>query len=145
MMTRRYSARSGTLDARQLFDGQRVGPVVGEGAEIVEAVGVGHRAEIGLVLGDLFVVAMEVTEDGLEFDDAFAVEHDVHAEDAVGGRVLRAHRDFEQLFFAAVGCRVQHCARADGIGRGAHLPPDFGVDAGSARCRTSSCAVGSYS
>ena len=57
------------LDAGELLDGERVGPVVGDGAEVVEAVGVGHGAEVGFVLGDLFVVAMQVAEDGLELDD----------------------------------------------------------------------------
>ncbi len=92
----------GHLDSGELFDGEGVGPVVGEGAEVVEAIGVRHGAEVGFVLGDFFVVAVQVAEDRLQFDDLFAIERDVHAEDAVSGWVLRAHRDFEQLRFAAV-------------------------------------------
>ncbi len=109
------------LNAGQLFDGQRVGPVIGEGAEIVEPVGVGHRAEIGFVLGNFFVVAMQVAEDRLQLHDALAVQHHVHAKDAVGGGMLRAHRDFEQLTFTAAGRRRGR--DADGLCRCAHCAP----------------------
>ena len=54
------------LDARQLFDRQRVGPVIGDRADVVQAVGVGHGAEVGFVLGDFFVIAMQVAEDRLQ-------------------------------------------------------------------------------
>ena len=40
---------------------------------------------------------MEITEDRLELAHDLAVERDVHPEDAVGRRMLRAHRDFEQF------------------------------------------------
>ena len=137
----------GDLDAGEFFDGESVAPVVGDGAEVVEAVGVGHGAEVGFVLGDFFVVAVEVAEDGLELDDDFAVEDDVHAEDAVGRGVLRAHRDFEELLFAAVDGYFDggfERGPGAGVGRGAHFPPAW-LRCWLVRLRTSSCAVGSYS
>ncbi|MEI9967687.1 MAG: hypothetical protein WDM87_03305 [Terracidiphilus sp.] len=36
----------GNLLANELFYRQRVGPVVGERAEVIEAVGIGHRRQI---------------------------------------------------------------------------------------------------
>jgi hypothetical protein len=95
------------FDAGKFLDGERVAPVVGDGADVVEAVGVRHRAEEGLVLGDLLVIPVEVAEDRLEPDDDFAVEDDVHAEDAVGRRVLRAHGDFEEFLSGSSGERFE--------------------------------------
>ena len=89
------------FDACQLFDAERIGPVVSHGAEVVEPVGIGHRAKVSGVFADLFVVTMEITENGLEFAHDLAVESNVHAKDAVGGGVLGAHRHFEQLAFEA--------------------------------------------
>ena len=87
----------GHLDAGQFLHRQRVGPVVGQRADVVEPVRVGHRAEIGHVLADLLVVAVQVAEDRLQADHRLAVEHDIHAEHAVRGRVLRPERDVQQL------------------------------------------------
>ena len=83
--------------AGELLDGERVGPVVRHRAEVVEPVGVGHRPEVGGVLADLLVVAVQVAEDGLELHDRLAVERDHHAEHAVRRRVVRPHRDLEQV------------------------------------------------
>ena len=83
--------------AGEFFDGEGVGPVIRHRREIVEAVGVRHRPEIGDGLAEFFVVAVEITEHGLEFHDGLAVERDDHAEDAVSGRMVRAHRDLEQV------------------------------------------------
>ena len=44
----------GNLDAGEGFDREGVGPVIGERADVVEAVGVGHATEVGLGLGDFF-------------------------------------------------------------------------------------------
>ena len=93
----------GDFESGEFFDGEGVGPVVGHGAEVVEAVGVGHDGEVAEGLADFFVVAVEVSEDGLELDDGFAVQGDVHAEDAVGGGVLGPHGDFEDVAFELGG------------------------------------------
>ena len=109
-------------------------------------------------LGDFLVVAMEVAEDRLELDDAFAVEHDVHAEDAVRGRMLRPHGDFEQFGFAvrlhdrAGDSSLRSFARSvevlDGVVIGRRLSVRPALCCGlcaAARSSTSSCGVGSYS
>ncbi len=105
VITRMYSARSGTCRPASFSTRQRVGPVVGQRAEIIQPVRVGHRAQVGRVLADLLVVAVQVAEDRLELDHALAVEHHVHAEHAVRGGMLRPHGDFEQFAdrFAGVG------------------------------------------
>ena len=105
----------GTLghgEAGELFHREAVGPVVGHRAEVVEAVGVGQRAPVGGGLGDLLVIAVKVTEDGLEADDALAFELHVHAEDAVGGRMMRPHRDLEHFAAKAVAARGEGDAGA---------------------------------
>jgi hypothetical protein len=43
------------------------------------------------------MVAMEIAEDRLESHHALAIEGHIHAEDAVGGRVVRAQGDFEEF------------------------------------------------
>jgi len=93
----------GYLYSRQRFDSERVRPVIGDGAEVIEPIRVWHGTEVGLLLGYLFVVAMQVAKDRLQLDDALAVQNDIHPKDAVRRGVLRAHRDFEQLGVAAIG------------------------------------------
>ena len=44
---------------------------------------------------------MEIAEDGLEAHDFFAVEHNVHPKDAVGGGVMRAHGELKKLLFVS--------------------------------------------
>jgi hypothetical protein len=83
--------------AGEFLDRDGVRPVVRHRTEVIETVGVGHRPEVGRVLADFLMVAVEIAEDGLELDDGFAVERDHHAEHAVRGRVVRPHRDFEQV------------------------------------------------
>ncbi len=48
---------------------------------------------------------MQITEDRLELANDLALERDVHSKDAVGRRMLRSHRHFEQL---AIESRA-HC------------------------------------
>ena len=93
----------GCLQPGKLLHRERVCPVVGQRTEIIEPIGVGHRAEIARLLGDFFMVAMQVAEDRLELHDAFAIQHHVHAKHAVRRRVLRAHRHFEQFAFKFAG------------------------------------------
>ena len=81
--------------AEEFFHCEGVGPVGRQRAQVVEAVGVRHRPQITGVLGDLLVVAVQVAEDRFEFHNHLAVEGGDHAENAVGGRVLRAHRHLQ--------------------------------------------------
>ena len=83
--------------AGELFDRNGVGPVVRHRAQVIEPVRIGHRSKVRRVLAEFFVVAVEVAEDRLEFHDPLAVERDDHAEHAVRGRVVRPHRDLEQV------------------------------------------------
>jgi hypothetical protein len=63
---------------------------------------------------------MQVTEDRLEFAHHFAVERDVHPENAVGGGMLRPHRD---LHLVALHPRAHRGRRFVQLvkSRGAHL------------------------
>ncbi len=85
------------LQPGELLDGQGVSPVVRHRAEIIEPVGVRHRAKISRALADLLVIAVQVAEHGLELHHALAVENDIHAEHAVRRGMLRPHRNFEQI------------------------------------------------
>src|SRR5205823_14717079 len=75
--------------------------------KIIQPVSVRHRAEITYVLADLFVIAMEITEDRFELAHDLALERNVHPENAMRRRMLRSQRYFEQL---AIEPRA-HCCR----------------------------------
>ena len=81
----------GNFDAGEFFDTERVGPVVRHRAEIIEPIGIRHRAEVAGVLADLLVVAMEITEDRFELAHDLAFECNVHPENAMGRGMLRPH------------------------------------------------------
>ena len=147
----------GDLDARELLDGQRVRPVVGHGAEIVEAVGIGHRTEPDHPLRELFVIAMQVAHDRLERDDRFAVQRAIHAKHPVRARMLRPDGDFQRLRLNQAfrprrqgvallfGERLDHFFFAFSFSSssravGGIIPPSC-----AARCSVSSCGVGSHS
>ena len=87
------------FDASEFLHTERVSPIVRHRAKVVESIGVGHRPEITHVFAELFVIAMQIAEDGLELPHDLAFERDVHPEDAVCRRMLRPHRDFEQFSF----------------------------------------------
>ena len=70
-------------DARELLDAQHVGPIVGHRANVIQAVRVGDRTQVAVLLRDLFVVPMEVAEHRRQFDHCFPVQHDIHPEDSV--------------------------------------------------------------
>ena len=93
----------GNLEAGQFLDRERIRPVVRQRTKIIEPVGIRHRAEIGRALANFFVIAMQVAEDRLQLHDLLAIEHDVHAEHTVRGRVLRPHGNFEQFAFDRAG------------------------------------------
>jgi len=58
-MMRRNSARSGTSIPASFLNAERVRPVVGHGAEIIEPVRVRHRAKVTSVLADFLVISMQ--------------------------------------------------------------------------------------
>ena len=65
--------------------------------EVVATVHEGADRVVAAVLGELLDAAVQVADDGLARDDLFAVELEVEAQDAVRGRMLRAHADDEVL------------------------------------------------
>ena len=94
------------LQAGQLLHRKRIGPVVGQRAKIIQPVSVRHGPQVSRILAYLLVVAMQVTEDGLELHHPFAIQHDIHLEHAMRRGMLRPHRDFEHVTFqGAVGRR----------------------------------------
>ena len=84
-------------EARELFDRQRVSPVVRQRTKIIQAIRVRHRREITRALRDLLVIAMQVAEHRLELHHDFAIEHHVHPEHAVRRGMMRPHRHLEQI------------------------------------------------
>ena len=93
MITRRYSARSGTVDVQQLLGGQAVHPVVVHGGQVVgRAVGEGDDLVVAAVLGDLLEGAVHVADARVEAHHLLAVEAGDQTEHAVGAGVVRARR-----------------------------------------------------
>src|SRR5204862_5286100 len=81
----------------EFLNAERVRPVVGHRAEIIEPVRVRHRAEVTGVLADFLMISMQVTEDRFELTNDLALERHIHPKHAVRGWMLRSHRDFEQF------------------------------------------------
>src|SRR5262249_55594562 len=73
--------------------------------KVIEPIRVRHRTEVTRLLTDLLVVAMQIAENWFEFADDLAFECHVHSKNAMGRRMLRPHRNLEEL---AVQART-HC------------------------------------
>ncbi len=98
--------------AHQLLDGQGIAEVVAHAGQVVEPVGEREVHQERVPLADLLVVAVHVAHDRLQADDRLAVDPQVHAEDAVGARVLWPHADDE-----LVGVQLGHVDADRGSGR----------------------------
>src|SRR3989338_8953136 len=61
--------------------------------------------DVGDLLVDLLMVAMQVAHDRLELDDRLPVERRDHPEDAMGRGMLRPKIDFKRLDFCGRGGR----------------------------------------
>ena len=85
------AGRELVVNAQQLFDGERVGDVVGQRREIIQPVRVRDELGVGHVLGDFLVAAMQVADVRHGPGDDLAVEFQHNAQHAVRGRVRRAH------------------------------------------------------
>ena len=140
----------------ELLHRQRIGPIVGQRADVIQPVSERHGPQVAHSLGQFFVVAVQVPEDRLQTDYALPVQSDVHAEDAVGRRVVRPHGHFQQF---PIAIRLHHrrpvpafrlilllneCTHSHWP---APVPSRFAsaAECAVARASTSSCAVGSYS
>ena len=88
-MVRMYSARRG-LDAHEQLGAVHERDLVGEARQPVDAVDERRDLRVRAELGELFVAAVHVADDGVGRDDALAVEADDEPQRAVRGRMLRA-------------------------------------------------------
>ncbi len=78
------------FDAEQLLDRHHVGVLVAHHRHVVEAVHVGNRLQVGLLLGQLLGGAVQQADVRIGALDDFAVQLQHQAQHAVRGRVLRA-------------------------------------------------------
>jgi len=90
-------AALGDLDAKELLDRPHVGELVGDGAQVVEAVGVGQHLGPGLALADLLQRAVQIADVDVRVLHELAVEAQDNAQHPVRTGVLGPHVD-EQLF-----------------------------------------------
>ena len=96
-------------DAQQFLDAEREGVLLAHRRDVIQAVEIGSRLEIGLVLDQLFSAAVEQTDMRIGPLDHFAVHFQHEAQHPVGRRVLRPeiHRERLDLRFGG-GCRGRH-------------------------------------
>ena len=84
MSTRMYSTFFGTSQPEQLLDGHDVGEVVGDGGQVVGAVGERDDLLVGAVLEELLQAAVDVADVRHQVLHHLAVHRDHDAEHAVG-------------------------------------------------------------
>ncbi len=81
----------GSFYSHQLFDRFAVAQSIGDGRDIIHAVNIGSELRVGAVLGNFFNAAMQISDDAFRADNFFAVQLQLHAQNSVRGRMLRAH------------------------------------------------------
>ena len=96
-ITRRYCARLGTSTLEQRLDGAAEGHRVEVVGEVVHPLDDRDDLPVGLVLGGLLDAGVDVADDRLEVAHDLALERDQQAQHAVGGRVVRAEVQRQQL------------------------------------------------
>lgn len=79
------------LEPCELLDGACKAEIVVHRRDVVEPVRIGEPLHVGARLQEFLDAAMQVTEHRLGLYDAFAVERELHLQDAVRRRVLRPH------------------------------------------------------
>ncbi len=94
------------LDAHQLLDGQSIAQVVAHGRDIIHAIGVGGEILVTDRLALLLEAGVEITDVGIRRHDRLAVQFHDHAQDAMGGWVLRPH--VEDHVLVGVGLLRRH-------------------------------------
>jgi hypothetical protein len=87
----------GDLDVEELLDGGGVGEVVDERRDVVQPVRVGDGVVVGADLAVLLEGTMEIADLHVRLDDRLTVQLREDPDDAVHGRVRRAHVDVEVL------------------------------------------------
>ncbi len=113
----------GNLQAEQLFHGQAVTKIVGQRVKIVDAVGERNHLLVELGLAGLLDAGVQVADLGIDADNDFAVDLQHQAQNAVGGRVLRAHVNDHVLVVCAFS-RVPGRACRAGCSFIGSPPPD---------------------
>ena len=78
------------FDAEQRFDGQAIGQVVRDAAQVVDAVGIGQVSIVGLAFGDFFLAAVVITDVDVHVVDGLAVEPHRDLDHAVRAGMVRA-------------------------------------------------------
>ena len=73
----------GHFDSCEFLDTERVSPVIGHGAKIIESISVRHRAQVARVLADFLVVSMQITKNRLELPNDLAIKGDIHPKHAM--------------------------------------------------------------
>ena len=81
------------LDAGELLDRHDVGPLAVDAGEVLGAVDDRDVLEVGALLGQLLLAAVQVADDRDDVLDELAVEGDDEAQHAVRAGVLRPHVD----------------------------------------------------
>jgi hypothetical protein len=85
---------------------------------IIEAIEIGERLQIGLILDQLLGAAMQQPDMRIDPLDDFAVQLHHEAQHAVRGRMLRAEID---RVIVDAGFGIDRVGRADGDGARAHF------------------------
>ena len=88
-------ARFGTLTPSSFSTASAISVLLIHGRHVIEAVEIGQRLQIGLVLDQLLGAAMQQPDMRIDALDHLAVELEHEAEHAVGGRMLRPEIDGE--------------------------------------------------
>jgi hypothetical protein len=108
--TNRLAARR-DFEFCEAFDGDGVSDVVRQRREVIQPVRVGHELVVRHVLRDLFVTAMQITDDRVALRQDLAVEFQLQPQDPVRGRVRWPHRK-RHLF----RLKLLHSSRSAGGG-----------------------------
>ena len=88
-------ARIGTVDADELLHRERISVLLVHRRHVVEAVEIGQRLEVGLVLDQLLGAAVEQPDMRVDALDDLAVELEHKAQHAMRRRMLRPEIDGE--------------------------------------------------
>ncbi len=83
-------AWGGASDDEKFFDCFAIDQAVADGGNVIHAIDIGSELLVRAILGDFLDAEMQKADDALGANDAFAVELELDAQDAMGGWVLAA-------------------------------------------------------
>lgn len=96
----------GNLNPKELFRREAEGVLLVHRRHVIEAVEIGDRLKIGLVLDQLFCAAVKQSDMRIDALDDLAVKLENKAQDAMRGRMLRPEIDGERASGGLVRGRV---------------------------------------